>query len=331
MGKHVTLDDVARAAGVSRATASRSLNNRIGVREDVRRNVQKVAKSLGYRPNQAARTLAGGSSSVIGLVLGSAGPRSYSYEAVIVQEVAKAASESDLGLLLVADALAPSQGVRNLLSDGLVSGVVVSVVATRNQWVNELLAADIPSVLIGQGESESPIRTVEVENLESSAEVVGHLLDTGCRRVGTITGPLNRYDAAMRYRGYRLAHERRSLEVDDSLVFEGDFDRDRAYELAAPLLDQNPDGVFGANDQSALAVYRRAIERGLVVPDQLSVAGFDGSFADAYVSPRITSMVQPFREIARGAVGALIEVMGGSNDVSSQYIDPDIFFGDTTR
>lgn len=333
----VTLDDVARSSGVSRATASRALNGRAGVKDGVRRRVEIAARELGYRPNRAARNLAGGRAALIGLVLGNRELREAPYETAILQHVAREADQKDEGLMLLLDTKEPSESVRRLLGDGLVDGVIVSVVALGSRWVEELLDARIPTVLIGFHPNRRDVTVVEVENRESSAEIVGHLLDTGCKRVGTISGHETRTDANDRLEGYRLAFDRRSIEVDESLIVQGDFGRGSGYRLADTLFDRGVDGIFAANDEMAIGAYLRATERGISIPDELSLAGFDGLLSSPNEiglltgQPRITSAVQPFQELAATAIDSLIAAIRGESTPKNQIIRPEIFYGDTTR
>ncbi len=120
--------------------------------------------------------------------------------------------------MLVLDSGEPGRTVRHILRDGLIDGVLVSAVAAGEAWVEELLTADLPTVLIGSHPTRRDVDVVDVENLESSARLVEHLFEQGCTRIGTVTGPLERVDAATRLAGFRLAHERRGVPVDERLV-----------------------------------------------------------------------------------------------------------------
>lgn len=331
MTSEVTLDDVAEKSGVSRATASRALNGRDGVRDDVRERVHIIAKALGYRPNRAAKNLAGGRTSVIGLLIGRDDIHTDVYAVSLIQAVAKAAEDHDEGLMLLLDSKEPTEAVQNLISDGLVDGVIVSVVALGERWVEELLDAHIPTVLVGSLPPRPGVAVVSVENIESSATVVGHMLDGGCRRLGSITGPLDKTDAMQRADGYRLAHARRSLPVDESLIIAGDYTRQAAYDLADRLIDMKPDGIFCGNDETALGVLRRTTERGIKVPEDLAIAGFDGTSANEVAAPRLTTIHQPFAEVADKAVKALITSITGSDGPLEQLVVPTIFYGETTK
>ena len=337
MARDVTLDEVAHHSGVSRATASRALNGRSGVRDDVRRRVEASASALGYRPNRAARNLAGGRASVIGLLLGASELQTEPYQTAVLREVANAADERDEGLMLLLDTTDPSEAVRRLLGDGLIDGVLVSVTALGSRWVEELLDARVPTVLLGTHPRRTDVTVVEVESRRSSAAIVGHLLDTGCQRVGTITGPMYKSDAVDRLAGFRDAHRERSRKVDDRLIVNGNFSREQGYRLAKDLLDNGVDGIFAANDETAMGVYFQAVERGIDIPGQLCIAGFDGQRTSGTgllppsQDPLITSVVQPFGRLAAAAVDALIAEVTGDVPSHTQIIEPAIFYGTTTR
>ena len=220
MPDQVTLDDVARVCGVSRATASRALNGRAGVRDDVRDRIRRIADSMGFVPNRAAQQLASGRSSVIGLVIPSADLHIDPYGASITHAVGRAAHQVDQGLMLHLATNEPGVTVHHIMRDGLVDGLLVSSVAVGVPWIDELLAQDgLPTVLVGTHPWIPNFDAVDVENLESSAAAVEHLFQQGCTRVATITGLLDRADAMLRLDGYRLAHQRRGLAVDEDLIY----------------------------------------------------------------------------------------------------------------
>ncbi len=327
----VTLNDVARKSGVSRATASRALNGRDGVRPDVRERVAIVAESLGYRPNRSAQNLAGGRSSVIGFVLNTDELYIDVYGSSLMQAVVRAADRHNEGLMLLMDKEEPNVAVRNLLRDGLIDGVIVSAVAIGQRWVEQLLDAQVPTVLVGAHPRRSDVHVIDVENKRSSANLVEFLLNSAGPRVATVTGPLERVDASLRLEGYRAAHETRGLDVDEELVVAGDFSFWSGYEAADALLDVSPDAIFCANDEMALGLIRRAEERGIDVPSQLSVAGFDGTSSLERYGRKVTSVRQPFDVLANTAVESLVTLIEGGTVPLHIPVDPEVFGGDTTQ
>lgn len=327
VGNRVTLDDVARLSGVSRAAASRALNGRPGVADDVRRRVIEVAEQSGFRPNRAARNLASGMSSVIGLVLPTADLKVDPYGAALMQAIGHAAAARDLGLMLHLAADEPGQTVHHILRDGLIDGLLISAVAIGTPWVDELFDSGLPVVLIGTHPVRADVVSVDVENVESAARAVTHLFDQGCQRVGCITGRLDRADARDRIAGYRLAHARAGRAVPDQLVVEGRFTRQSGARAAVTLADAGADGIFASNDEMAVGAMWTLAHRGVRVPADVKVVGFDGTAHDEFHEPTLTSIAQPFEELGRLAVDRLLAVVGGTADPTPVRVAPELIVG----
>jgi len=309
--QQVTLEDVAQLSGVSLATASRALNGRPGVRDDVRVRVSEASNRLGFRPNRAARHLASGRSQVIGLVIPSAELRVDPYGASMTHAVGRAAARRDHGLMLHLAVDEPGDTVHHILRDGLIDGLLISTVAFGHSWVEELLDARLPTVLIGRHPTRDGVGGVDVENVESSAAAVTHLFEQGCRRVATITGRLERADARLRVEGFRLAHRRAGREVDESLILHGDFSRESGSVVAQQVIELGADGVFAANDEMAQGAMWTFTRAGLRVPDDMAVVGFDGTAFGEFMNPTLSTVSQPFDDIATTAVDELLAGIAG--------------------
>ncbi len=327
MADRVTLDDVARLSGVSRAAASRALNGRPGVAEEVRQRVLEVAETAGFRPNRAARNLASGLSSVVGLVLPTADLTFDPYGAAITQAVGRATAARDLGLMLHLAAEVPGQTVHHILRDGLIDGLLVSTVAVGIRWVDELLDSNLPTVLIGTHPTRTDVVSVDVENVESAAAAVTHLFEQGCQRVGCITGRLDRADARRRLEGYQLAHARAGRAVPTELIAEGNFTRQSGARMAVALAEAGADGVFAANDEMAVGAMWTLAHRGVRIPDDVMIVGFDGTALDEFHEPTLTSVAQPFDEIGRLAVERLIALVTGLGERTSITVAPQLVIG----
>lgn len=329
MEHKVTLDDVARLSGVSRAAASRAINNRPGVRPDVRERVYRVADQLGFRPNRAAQNLASGLSSVIGLVIPSADLRVDPYGAAMTHAVGRAAADRDRGLMLHLAEQEPGQTVHHIVRDGLIDGLLISSVAVGS-WVDKLFDSALPTVLIGTHPTRTDVISVDVENLESSANAVEHLFRQGCGKVGCITGPLDRADARARLDGYRLAHARAGRPVDEALIVRGDFTRRAGMAAGERLIEHAVDGVFAANDEMAIGAMWLAAHRGIRVPDDIKLVGFDGTAVDEFLDVSLSSVAQPFDLIAGTAVDLLIAIVNGLTEPRSVTIVPELVAGGST-
>ena len=320
----VTLDDVARVSGVSRAAASRALNGREGVRDDVRERVRHVADSLGYRPNRAARNLASGRTSVIGLIMPSDELRVDPYGASLVQAVADAADRHDEGLMLHLAKTEPRRAVGDMMRDGLIDGVIVSAIALGSRWVDELLDANMPTILIGGHTERFDVHTVEVENATSTGTLVEHLHQEGCRRIAHIRGRHGRVDADQREAGYRAALDRCGLRFDPDLVVDGDFSRHTARRITPDLLEHRPDAIVAANDETAIGALKAIEAAGLRVPDDIALVGFDGTAAIDVVDPTLTTARQPFDRMGELAVSSLIRLIAGDDVPLQQVVPPAI-------
>ncbi|TDT17565.1 LacI family transcriptional regulator [Ilumatobacter fluminis] len=330
MEQKVTLDDVARLSGVSRSAASRALNDRPGVRSDVRERVNRIADHLGFRPNRAAKNLASGRSSVIGLVIPSDDLRVDPYGAAMTHAVGRAASQLDLGMMLHLAAEEPGDTVNHILRDGLIDGLLISSVAADKQWVDELFDSVLPTVLIGTHPTRDDVLSVDVENTESAAGAVTHLFEQGCERVGCIAGPLDRADARARLDGYRLAHDRAGRPVDEALIAHGRFSRASGLPAGAELFEKGVDGIFASNDEMAVGAILSGARSGFRVPDDVLVVGFDGTAFDEVIEPTITSVIQPFDEIGRTAVELLNKLVHGEAGLTSVSIVPPLVQGGST-
>jgi LacI family transcriptional regulator len=328
---NVTLDDVARRSGVSRSAASRALNDQPGVRPDVRARVMEAADALGFRPNRAARNLASGRSSVIGLVIPTADLLADPYGVAITHAVGRAAADRVQGLMLHLAAEEPGQTVHHILRDGMIDGLVISSVAVGMAWVDELFASPLPTVLIGTHPSRADVIGVDVENVESTAAAVTHLFEQGCARVGCITGLMQRADARARLDGYHLAHTRARRAVSPELVVPGDFTRRGGARAAATLLDHRVDGIFASNDETAVGAMWALARHGVSVPGQVKLVGFDGTAIDEFHEPTLTTVIQPFAEIGHTAVDLLQALTRGARDVMSAVLDPTLVVGGSSQ
>lgn len=326
----VTLAVVARVAGVSSATASRALNNRNGVKPDVRDRVKLVADSLAYRPNRAARNLAKGRSSVVGFVISSDELRVDPYGASLVHAVARAAESMDHSLMLLLASNEPGDHVTHSLRDGLIDGLLVSAVAIGKPWVERLFDSAIPAVLIGSHPNRVDVPQVDIESRNASRVLVEHLFAQGCERIAIITGPLDRVDASSRLAGYRDAHEQRGLVVDESLVLLGDFSHLSGQTAAEKLVHMSADGLFACNDEMALGAISVLARAGRRVPDDIAVAGFDGTHAAERVGISLTTARQPFGALGDAVFAQLLAILDGESPSHLRLISPEITIGDSS-
>jgi LacI family transcriptional regulator len=314
----VTLDEVARASGVSRATASRALNGRARVSPDVRHRVHLVANALGYRPNPAARSLASGRSGAIGLVLPTVHLGEDPYEASLVTAIAEAATRHGQALMLWLAPVEPSPSMRDQFRTGLVDGLVISGVGFGARWVEDLIDGPHPSVLIGRHPTRTDVVSVELDNAAGAFAAVRHLLAGGRRRIAIVLGPPERTDSQDRMDGYRQALAEAGLPVEPDLVAEGDFTMPSGVVAMQRLLPSRPDAVFATNDLMALGVLRVLLDEGIAVPDAVAVVGFDDLAVAAAAEPPLTTVRHDIRRVGEAAVEALVGLLDADAEATTE-------------
>lgn len=247
---------------------------------------------------------------------------------LMLDAVNKAAEARGTGLMLIVDTSTPSQALRNFAADGRVSGVLVRAQAADQRWVREL-AQSVPTVMIGAHNEVQGPHVVEIENVESTASLVGSMLDAGCKRLAIVAGPGDRVDADDRMEGFRLAHVQRGLTVDPALVFPCTYRRQEAFVLTDSVLDAKPDGIFAANDEMARGVIERAGQRGVQIPEDLMVAGFDGAGDAAVASPDLATVRTPWDALGEIAVETLLGLISGIDMPLERLVDPEVHLGAT--
>lgn len=315
--KRPTSADVATLAGVSRTTVSFVLNGRedIAIPTVTRKRVLDAAATLGYTPHGPARQLAQGSTHRLGLVLRQS-PEQVGGDALLVDTlhgVVEAARTS--GYRVLVESLAPGVGsYAALLKAHHADGLIVSGPRHDDRELHDLVREGYPVVLQGELEGFAG-PSVDVDNRAGALVAVRYLLSLGHRRIACITnGPLAYTAAVARLAGYRQALAEVDIEPDPDLEAEADFDPASGHRAILRILDagdEPPDAVFVASDVVALGVLGGLRERGLRVPTDVSIVGFDDISLAAYVDPSLTTIRVPARQLGLTAGAALIERIAG--------------------
>ncbi|MBP2326645.1 DNA-binding LacI/PurR family transcriptional regulator [Kibdelosporangium banguiense] len=299
--------DVARLAGVSQKTVSRVFNNEPYVSDEVRQRVLGAAEELGYRLNNAARALASGRTRTIGVVtLGTAlyGPAS------LLVGIERAARDTGYTVRVVNTADGAPAGiagaVESLLDQG-VDGIVISEPIDQGEVT---LRVDVPVLVLGAPADIAGPRAVAagVRSDLLARAATEHLLDLGHATVHHLAGPQRWYSARDRLEGWRAALTDRGAYLP--AVVEGDWSAASGYEVGRELAaDQDVTAVFAANDDMAIGLIRALLEAGRRVPEDVSVVGFDDIPVAAYVTPRLTTVRQPFDAVAKQGLELLVHAI----------------------
>ena len=316
-----TIDELASLSGVSRATVSRVLNGG-SVSERTRRRVQAILAETNYRPNMAARTLASGRSGVVGVVM-HVDPHLLfmdAYFAQLMQGISDVLADRAAGMMLWLGNRSKEETLDKILSLGLVDGVIVTAHDLDDPLVDGLLAASVPTVLIGHRSADLAASYVDVDNVHAADLVTTHLIELGRRRIGHVTGTRRTVAGEDRLTGYLRAMARARLSVD-GLVTGGDFNAISGATGARTLLDQGVDAIFCANDAMASGALDAIRARALRVPEDVALAGIDDLEFAARMDPPLTTVRQGVRDIGAQAAASLFQLIADP-DVPHRVILP---------
>lgn len=307
-GKPATINDVARLAGVSKKTVSRVINNSPFVREETRAKVEAVIAESGFSPDPQARGLAFRRSFLVGMIYDNPSPN---YVVNMQQGVLDAVRGSGLELVVhpcnrASDSfLADVEGfvVRQKLF-----GVVMPPSVSEDERVVALLRdADCPYVRIASVSLDEPARMVVTNDSRGAAEAARHLAQLGHTRVAFISGPDSFRSSHERGRGFSEGLAEYGLMLDPAYVRRGAYTFESGAEAAADLLalPDPPTAIFAGNDEMAIGVMKAARDRGLDVPFDLSIVGFDDLPMASRVWPNLTTVRLPVRDMGRMAAEKL--------------------------
>ena len=306
----VTIQNVAKAAGVSVSTVSRVLNGKTDVASDTQTRILSIINKLGYTSNLAARSMRTRKKNLIGLVVPDFGL--YSFE--IMKGINRAIAESTFDLLAYTTGDAQKNGATlheqhyvSLLSNSVTDGVIVVASGSAEFVANSPIVAVDPHIF------NPNYPCVQGMNYHGSLEVMEYLIGLGHHRIGFISGRQDAGTAERRLKGYQDALTNAGIELDEELIIPGDFTQRTAYKCARQLLTLSnpPTAIFAANDQSAIGAIQAAEELGLLVPSDLSVVGFDNISEAKHLG--ITTVDQFLAEMGYVAVQMLIKLINGES------------------
>ncbi len=312
-----TLELVAARAGVSRATASRVLNGSPKVSPSAFEAVTRAAGELRYRPNRAARSLVTRRTDSIAIVVTEPDERLFNdpYFATILRGAHDELAARDIQLVLVfASDQRDRQRLEQFATGHHVDGVVLISLHGSDPLPMHLEKLGVAVVVQGKPVKDADtVHYVDTDNRGGAAAATQLLIDRGCRKVATITGPQDMSAGRERLAGYRAAMQASGRGVDKDLVVRGDFTRTGGSRAMRALLDTAPDldGVFAASDMMALGALSVLHGAGRRVPEDVAIVGFDDAPDSATSDPPLTTVRQPIAEMGRQATHMLIERLDG--------------------
>jgi LacI family transcriptional regulator len=302
----VTLRDVAARAGVSPTTASRALNKTGYVSQDVRARVLAAAAELNYVPNAVASSLRSSKTQLLALLAGVTNP----FWADVARGIEEAAADAGYGVLLCNTDDDPAKEARYIdqLVRRRIDGLIIAATRSSAPILQSLKRQCQPFVLIDRMVEGVDADTVHGDNANAAYLMTKHLLSTGYRRIGVISGSHNVSTAEERVEGYKAAMQEAGLPVGDEMVLYGHYSENWGYQATQEFMSrrERPDALFAANNFIALGVLEGLHTLGLQVPEDVAVVCFDDATRLARAR-FLTTASQPAREMGRTATSLLIE------------------------
>lgn len=303
-----TIKDVAREAGVSVATVSRVFNGSARVAEGTRDVVREVAARLRYTPHGAARSLITSRTSTLGVLL----PDLYGeFFSEVIRGVDTTARRGGYHLLVSSSHDNPTEMEAVLgAMRGRVDGLLVMSPDAEAVRALAMLPESFPVVLLNSA-ANGTHDALTIQNLEGASAMVRHLIGLGHRRIAIIKGAERNHDALERLRGYREALSGAGISIDEAIEIPGDFSEGAGYAAAAELVrrPRRPTAIFASNDAMAIGALSALHERGIRVPQQMAVAGFDDIPMARYMNPPLSSVHVDIAELGARATGRLVETL----------------------
>lgn len=301
-----TIRDVAEHAGVSVGTVSHVLNGSTLVREETRLRVLQAIEALKYHPKAAARSLSTQRAETIGMIRTELRPDGSSMESdpfilELIAGISSAAVQDYIGLTFWTVPVGPSEMelYQRVVGGRQVDGLILFAPRRNDPRIAYLKAANFPFVLFGQYEADSSIHWIDVDGTQGVEQTIDHLAALHHRRIAYLAPPAEQQLAQPRWNGFVAGMRKNGLQIDPTLVVEGDFSEVSGYRCARLLLDrpEPPTAIVCSNDRMAFGAMRAVQEIGLEVGSDVSVVGFDDITLARHAHPPLTTVYQPVREI----------------------------------
>lgn len=324
-----TIKDVAKKAGVSISVVSKAFNNYPDISEKTRQKVLKVAEELNYSPNLVAKNLSLKRPMTIGLISSGFSDndnRGSNIPFEIFRGVYQGLIESDyeLAIYLTSSQEQHKKSYAQFCKERNIGGVILQGIRIDDPYFEEMVASDIPCVLIDAriDSDANLIGSVSIDNINATKEMALHLLDHNHRKIAVMAGKKSAYVDRWRMQGFKEALAQYGLTISDEDILYGRYLEDVAYKEAKEYLKRKrPTAFLCFSDLMALGVMRAVNEAGLCIPEDISVTGFDGLPITDYTQPPLTTIKQNFFEMGRQASNLLIHIIEGKDTKEHVYVD----------
>lgn len=312
----LTIKEIAKIVGVSKATVSRVLNDYPHISDDLRERVMTVVNETGYQRNHVARMLATDRSNMIGLVIPSGAESVFTdpYFPELTHSISRISRQLNqtLALFLCESEQEGVETIRSIFAHGLLDGIIITSDYKNNTFESDLKDADMPFIFIGRPQQLQDAPYIDSDNFNGGVMATRYLIEQGHQRIAVIRSDKNT-SGDDRYKGYCQALEQHGITYDESLVAQGDYSMGSGTRCMYELLDAKPDAVFVTSDTMAFGALRALRERQVRVPEDIAIVGFDDLSPAIQADPQLTTVRQQIATVGELAVETLMQIIENPN------------------
>lgn len=319
MNKPATIKDIARILKISTSTVSRALRDASDVSSETKNAVISLSEELNYQPNKFALSLQQKQTHTIGVIV----PNLDYVLSTMVKGIDEVALEAGYTVMVCQSNESFGREIVNTkrLSESLVDGFIVSVSSETKVFdhLKKIQAKKMPMVVFDRVTPFLEAPTVHLDNKDGGFQATEHLIEQGYKRIAILAGPKNLEISNHRLEGYLAALKKHKVKVDPDLIINCDFNQDYAYIATQELLSmkKRPDAIFTISDRMAIGAMLAIKEKGLTMPEDIGLVGFNNEPMFSLLQPSISSVDQPSFEIGKMAAKLFIEMMHNNEDMSS--------------
>jgi LacI family transcriptional regulator len=315
MNKQATIKDIAKTLQLSTSTVSRALRNAPDVSGQTKKAVQLLSEKLNYQPNKLALSLQQNQTHTIGVLV----PNLDYVLATMVKGIDEVALEAGYTVMVCQSNESFGREIVNTrrLLDSLVDGFLVSISSETKTFehIRKIRDKNLPMIVFDRVSPDLTAPSVRIDNKDGGCQATEHLIEQGYKRIAILAGPKNLTISNLRMEGYISALKKHRMKVDTDLMVHCDFNQQYAYTATLELLSmkQRPDAIFTISDRMAIGAMLAIKEKGLKMPKDIGLVGFNNEPVVNLVTPRISSVDQPAFELGKTAAKLFIERMHNEN------------------
>ncbi|HMI79767.1 MAG TPA: LacI family DNA-binding transcriptional regulator [Ferruginibacter sp.] len=334
MNKPATIKDIARMLKISTSTVSRALRGASDVSKETKNAVKTLSEELNYQPNKFALSLQQKQTHTIGVIV----PNLDYVLATMVKGIDEVALEAGYTVMVCQSNESFGREIVNTrrLLHSLVDGLIISVSSETKVFdhFKKIQDNNMPMVMFDRLIADVKVPSVRLDNKDGGLQATEHLLEQGYRRIAILAGPKNLGISNERMEGYLAALKKYKIKTDPDLIIHCDFNQDYAYLATKELLSmkKRPDAIFTISDRMAIGAMLAIKEKGLKMPDDIGLVGFNNEPVTSLVSPGISSVEQPAFELGKIAARLFIEIMHNNEDMShvEEVLKPKLFIRESS-